>query len=84
MSITAKIVQEEKNKTGNRVSQSRSIRMYQQRIALPQNADESTIKTAYKNKKLVVSIAKKKVVQVASTPTKEEKNKSKESNITGR
>ena len=58
MSITAKVVEEQKNKTGNMVSQSRSVRMYQQSMTLPQDADESTIKTEYKNGKLVVSIAK--------------------------
>ena len=58
MSITAKVVEEQKNKTGNMVSQSRSVRMYQQSMTLPKDADESTIKTAYKNGKLVVSIAK--------------------------
>jgi HSP20 family molecular chaperone IbpA len=60
MSITAKIVEEQENKNANMVSQSRSVRMYQQSMTLPADADENSIQTAYKNGKLVVSIAKKK------------------------
>jgi len=75
MSITAKIVQEQENKTNNMVSQSRSVRMYQQSMTLPQDADESTIKTEYKNGKLVVNIAKKKGVKVQSVTPKTEPKK---------
>jgi len=60
LSITAKIIQDQEYKTANGVRQSRSVRMYQQSMTMPTNADESTIKTAYKNGKLVVSIGKKK------------------------
>ena len=59
MSITAKIVQEKEQKNQYGVSQSRSVRMYQQSTSLPIDADESAISTAYKNGKLVVSIGKK-------------------------
>ncbi|WP_295421805.1 Hsp20/alpha crystallin family protein [Sulfurovum sp.] len=92
MSITAKIVQEQENKTANSVSQSRSVRMYQQSMTLPNNADEGAITTAYKNGKLVVSIAKKKGVKQLVAPKAEpkkveekksqEKNEKKEDNTT--
>ena len=60
MNITAKVVQEKEEKNQYGVSQSRSVRMYQQSTSLPANADESTIKTAYKDGKLIVTIGKKK------------------------
>jgi HSP20 family molecular chaperone IbpA len=86
MSITAKIVQEKENKTTNMVSQSRSVRMYQQSMTLPNDADEGTIKTAYKNGKLIVTIAKKKIVKPQSVSpkveSKKEEKKTQENNIT--
>jgi len=60
MHITAKIVQEKEEKGQYAVSQSRSVNMYQQSSTLPQDADESTIQTIYKEGKLVITIAKKK------------------------
>ncbi len=60
MNITAKIVQEKEKKGPNSVSQSRSVRMYQQSTSLPADADESAIKTEYRNGRLIVSIGKKK------------------------
>jgi len=60
MSITAKIVQEKEQKSPYGVSQSRSVRMYQQSTSLPVDADESAIKTTYKNGRLVIIIGKKK------------------------
>jgi len=98
MSITAKIVQKQEKKSQYGVSQSRSVRMYQQSMTLPNNADEGAITTAYKNGKLVVSIGKKKAamkvqpvtpkVDTKKADTKKEEMKSqknsetKESNIT--
>ncbi|RRS31703.1 MAG: hypothetical protein P794_03320 [Epsilonproteobacteria bacterium (ex Lamellibrachia satsuma)] len=87
MSITAKIVQEQENKTANSTSQSRSVRMYQQSMTLPSDADEGSIATAYKNGKLVVSIAKMKsaVKTQPVTPKvkiKKEDKKPRESNST--
>jgi len=67
MNITAKIVQEKEVKNQYGVSQSQSVRMYQQSISLPVDADESAIKTTYKNGKLVIVIGKKKS---AGTPAK--------------
>jgi HSP20 family protein len=70
MSITAKIVQENEEKSQYGISQSRSVRMYQQSTSLPADADESTIKTSYKDGKLVVTIAKKKgAVKTVTTQT---------------
>jgi len=59
MNITAKIVQEKEQKNQYGVSQSRSVRVYQQSTSLPVDADDSDISTTYKNGKLVVSIGKK-------------------------
>ena len=59
MNITAKIVQEKEEKNQYGVSQSRSVRMYQQSTSLPSDADESAISTSYKNGKLVVRVGKK-------------------------
>jgi HSP20 family molecular chaperone IbpA len=82
MSITAKIIREEENKTAGMVSRSSSVRMYQQAVSIPNDADEATIKTAYENGKLVISIDKKKGSTKTSTilingktqPTKTKKN----------
>jgi HSP20 family molecular chaperone IbpA len=60
MSITAKIVHKDEKKTKGMVSRSSSVRMYQQAVSIPLDADEGSIKTAYKNSKLVITIAKKK------------------------
>ena len=92
MSITAKIVQEQKKKSQYGVSQSRSVRMYQQSMALPNDADAGAITTAYKDGKLVVSIEKKKAamkiqpvtpkVETKKIDIKKEEIKSPESNET--
>lgn len=60
MSITAKIIRKEEKEAAGMVSRSSTVRMYQQAISIPNDADEATIKTAYKNRKLVISIDKKK------------------------
>jgi HSP20 family molecular chaperone IbpA len=60
MSITAKIVHEEEKKTKGLISRSSSVQMYQQAVSLPSDADDGSIKTAYRNGKLLISIAKKK------------------------
>ncbi len=92
MSITAKIVHEQENKLANSVSQSRSVRMYQQSMTLPNDADEGAITTAYQNGKLVVSIGKKKAavkaqpvtpkIETKKTDIKKEEKKSQENNKT--
>ena len=92
MSITAKIVQEQEKKSQYGVSQSRSVRMYQQSMTLPMDADEGAITTAYKNGKLVVSIGKKKAavkvqpatpkVETKKVDTKKKEKKPQESNET--
>lgn len=66
MNITAKIVQEKEEKSQYGVSQSRSVRMYQQSTSLPMDADESAISTSYKDGKLLVSIKKKKTAATRS------------------
>jgi len=60
MQVTAKIVQEKNRKSTHGISQSRSVRMYQQSTLLPADADETAIRTRYQNGKLVITIGKKK------------------------
>jgi len=60
MAITAKIVHKEEKKEKGIMSSSSSVRMYQQAVSIPVDADEGSIKTAYKNGKLLIIIAKKK------------------------
>jgi len=59
MSVTAKIVHEEEQKQNGMISRSSSVRVYQQSVNIPADADESSITTAYKNNRLVISIKKK-------------------------
>jgi len=93
MSITAKIIEKKENKTANSYSSSSSMRMYQQSMPLPSDADEGSLKAAYKNGKLVISVDKKKNTQKVvpnihiNTPkikpnTKEEKEKKVDTNKT--
>ena len=87
MSITAKIIEKHETKTANGYSSSSSMRMYQQSMPLPKDADEATINMEYVNSKLVVSVKKKKGVSSAKViaPKREvekEDNKSSETNTT--
>lgn len=59
MSITAKMIEKHEEKTANSFSSSSSMRMYQQSMPLPNDANESTIKADYQDGKLVISIEKK-------------------------
>lgn len=92
ISITAKIIEKQENKTSNGYASSRSVRMYQQSMQVPKDADEATMKVAYKNGKLVISMNKKtsskakinlnpKKSSTAKAMTKEN-NTSKETNTT--
>jgi HSP20 family molecular chaperone IbpA len=67
MSITAKIVHSKEKKTNGMSSKSSSVRMYQQALNIPTDADEDSIKTEYKNGKLVIYINKKKALQKPNT-----------------
>ena len=60
MTITAKIIHREENKGTNSFSSSSSMRMYQQSLPLPADADEGSLKAVYKNGKLVMSLKKLK------------------------
>ena len=87
MSITAKIIQKQETKSANGYSSSSSMRMYQQSMPLPKDADGATITMAYVNGKLVVSVKKKKglnsaKIVVPKVEVKKEDNKSKETNTT--
>ena len=74
MAITAKIIQKQEHKTANSYSSSSSMRMYQQSVPLPNDADESSINMGYVDGKLVVSVNKKKGANVIkNAPVKMEK-----------
>jgi len=67
MSITAKIIEKHESKTANGYSSSRAMRMYQQSMPVPADADENSLTASYKNAKLVISM-KKKTTQQKATP----------------
>ena len=59
LTISAKIVHEEQQKTNGMISTSKSIQSFQQSTSLPSDADEGSIKSEFKNGRLVISIAKR-------------------------
>lgn len=59
LSITAKIVHEQKQTNNGVVSTSRSVQMYQQSMSLPADADESNLSSQFVDGKLVISVAKR-------------------------
>ncbi len=67
MSVTAKIVQNHEKNTNGMVSKSSSMRMYQQAVPLPSDADTSAIKTSYAKGKLLITMDKKKGAVTANT-----------------
>jgi len=74
MAITAKIIEKHEHKTANSYSTSSSMRMYQQSVPLPSDADEATINMGYVDGKLVISVNKKNGAKVIkNTPVKVEK-----------
>jgi len=83
VAITAKIIQKQENRTANSYSSSSSMRMYQQSIPLPSDADEATMNMKYVNGKLVISVAKKKKTKAIKSKTSktEDKNQTKEQTI---
>lgn len=60
LSISAKIVHEEQQKTNGMVSISKSVQSFQQSTSLPADADPAAIESTFKNGRLVITIAKKK------------------------
>lgn len=84
MSITAKIIQKQENKSANAYSSSSSMKMYQQSMPLPSNVDENSINMEYKDGRLAITVQKKNTAAVPSKPTtiktKQEEKKSKENN----
>lgn len=75
LTISAKIVHEEQQKTNGMISTSKSIQSFQQSTSLPADADEGNIQSEFKNGRLVISIGKKqknsavKQTMPASTPS---------------
>lgn len=87
MSITAKIIQKQENKTKNSYSSSSSMKMYQQSMPLPSDANESLVNMAYKDGRLVITVQKKKGTSAPVLPQKvdnkkEDKSKKQENNAT--
>ena len=86
LSITAKIIQKQESNTTKSYSTSSSMQMYQQSLSLPTDADEGSLKASYKDKKLMITIEKKKEVQKIipsikiNTPQKTKGNISTEQN----
>jgi len=70
MAITAKIIQKYEQKTANGYSSSSSMRMYQQSVPLPSDADEATINMGYVDGKLVISVKKKATNVINNSPVK--------------
>jgi len=60
ISITAKIIKKEEVKTAHGYSSSSSMRMYQQTLTLPDDADEKTLTMLYRDGYLVLTVDKKK------------------------
>jgi len=60
VSIMAKIIQKKEVQTAHGFSSSSSMRMYQQKLALPMDADEDTLNMGYKDGYLVLTVDKKK------------------------
>lgn len=69
LSISAKIVHEEQQKTNGMMSTSKSIQSYQQSMSLPSDADEGNAKSEFKNGRLVISIGKKAKNSAVQTTT---------------
>ncbi len=59
LSITAKIVHEEQQKTNGMISTSKSIQSFQQTTSLPADADDANIKSEFRNGRLVIIVGKK-------------------------
>lgn len=72
MSITAKVIHKQEHKTGAMISRSSSVRIYQQSIVLPHDAEVESMKTAYKNGKLTITVRKKKTEVKRIEPKKPE------------
>jgi len=76
VSITAKIIQKKEVKTAHGYSSSSSMRMYQQKLALPKNADEKTLNMGYKDGYLVLTLEKNET-QTGNTVLSNEINNTK-------
>jgi HSP20 family protein len=77
ISISAKIVHEEEQKTNGMISTSKSIQSFQQSTSLPSDADEGKIKSEFKNGRLVIVIPKKQGAARAIVPASSAKPVSK-------
>jgi len=95
LAIRAKIIENKENKTTNSFRSSSSIKMYQQSIPLPKDADEVSLNAGYSNGRLVLTLQKnastsrtiplnahKEIVKENNTSS--ENNISKENNISNK
>jgi len=72
LSIDATVTKVEEMRSANSISHSRYTQSYSENIALPKDADISTTKIEYQNKKLVITIDKK--AQKKEVPKAEKKS----------
>ena len=84
--LTAKIIHTQESNKRNHFTSTSSMRMYTQSISLPIDADEGSLNARYLNKKLLITIEKKKPKSTSQTSTnseikKEDNSTSKEHNI---
>jgi HSP20 family molecular chaperone IbpA len=74
--IQAKVIHKEEHKSSNGYVSSNAMRMYQERVTLPKDADIATMKTEYVSGKLEITMAKKKLKEVKKITPTMENNKS--------
>ena len=74
LSISAKIVHEEQQKTNGMISTSKSVQSFQQSTSLPADADPAAIESTFKNGRLVITVGKKKGSTQQAVTTSTAKN----------
>ena len=75
LNIDAKIIKKSESKSNGISSYQSYMSVYQRSISLPQDADESSMKSDYKNGYLVITFAKKKGAQSISVSPSKDNNK---------
>ncbi len=60
LSIHAKVIQKQEQKSGQSYQKSTAMQMYHQRMALPLDADTTKLKADYKEGKLLITLGKKR------------------------
>jgi len=75
LSLHAKMVKNVEKRDKNGYASSRSMQLFQERIPLPEDANEKEMQTAYEGGKLVIKIAKKALKQPLKPQLKASKEK---------